>query len=107
MPGAGPASGSGACQDRLDVLIVSPRASDRRSALLDDDRAGDQVLPAAAPLVDEDPDVADVEHGSRDEQPDQSQDRRPPADPPTVAIADDPEVERSHPEGRPPARPEE
>src|SRR5689334_19021403 len=107
MPGAGPASGSGACQDPPDALMPLLLASRRRSALLDDARAGDQVLPATASLVDEDPDVADVEHGPRDPQSDETQQGGPPPEPATVAVADDAEVERSHPERRAAASPEE
>src|SRR5689334_24569770 len=33
---------------------------------LNDDSAGDEVVPATLSLVDEDPDVADVEHEARD-----------------------------------------
>src|SRR5262245_48544651 len=74
--------------------------------LLDDQGAGDQVLPAAPALVDEDPDDSEIEHGQRDHEPDQPQDRRSPADPATVSIPDHLEVERPHADGGAAVRPE-
>ena len=52
---------------------MSGRAQGRGA--LDDDRSGDQVVPAAAARVDEDPDEPEVERDGRHPQPDQPQDR--------------------------------
>ena len=69
------------------------------SGLLDDDGVRDQVLPATAALVDEDPDEPEVEDGAGDPQADKAEPGRPPADPAAVPVAHDPQTERAHPEG--------
>ena len=52
-------------------------ARDDRWSDLDHDRARDEVEPATAPLVDEDPDVANVEHETGDPVADEAQDGLP------------------------------
>src|ERR1700740_2964345 len=77
-----------------------------RSSALDDDRARDQVVPASAPAVDEDPGKSKVEHDARDPHSDEPQTGLAAADRATVVIVDDPQAEPLHARRRAAACPE-
>src|SRR6185369_6388378 len=77
------------------------------SGLVDDDRAGDEVVPASAAAVHEDPDDAEVEDQEADPQPDQADDRGAAVDPTPVGVAHDAQPEEPHPRGLAAAGPEE
>src|SRR4051812_12967546 len=94
MPASRPASGGSAW---------THSAANR---IPDHDRAGDQVEPAAAALVEEHPDIAEREHEPGDEESDDPHDRRAERQRAPVDVADDPDTERPHPERLAAPRPE-
>lgn len=61
----------------------------RPSDLLDDDRTGDEIVPAALALVDEDPDEADVEDEAVDPVADQPEERLAAGEWTTIPITHD------------------
>src|SRR5215207_10828072 len=65
---------------------------------LDDDRAGDQVVPAAAALVDEDPDEPEVEDSGGHPVADHPDHGAAPGQQPAVRVADD--LDAHHPAPR-------
>src|SRR5665811_1966583 len=79
-------------------------AGARGSARADHAGPGEQVVPAAAALVDEDPDIPEVEDGAGDPEADEAQGRGPAADRAAVAVAHDADPGGSHAGRLAPAR---
>src|ERR1035437_3981981 len=74
------------------LSVGSPTSSD----VSDDDRAADDVVPAALARVERDPDHADVDTGESHKQADEAQNSLAPCDLAAVGVTDNIETEQHH-----------